>query len=80
MKQFIEDTLSTTNKRTGWTKIYRMRWVKRATPQTFTTVGELIGQLLDETQLQRAIDWRYAKIELRQHNDRMISATIKCQE
>jgi hypothetical protein len=78
MKQFTEMALSTADKKSRWQKVYFLKWLAFATPNTFEQVTQSIGQLLDDTQLQRCADWGYVKIELWQHNDRMISARIKC--
>jgi hypothetical protein len=78
MKQFREMKLTTAAKKAGWTSIYHFNKIGRATPTTFEELGQIIGQLLDETQLERAEDHNYIKIELWQHNDRVISGRVKC--
>ena len=78
MNTFRERTLNTAEKKASWTKIYTRKVLGWAGSDTFEQVTKSVGQLLDETQLQMADDWRYVKIEMWQHNDRMITVRVKC--
>ena len=77
---FRELTHRETTRKGKWTKIYYKKIAGWATSSRFEELGQSIGKLLDETQLQRATDWSYVKIEIIQHNDRIIATTVKCAE
>jgi hypothetical protein len=71
-------TLNKAAKKSNWKKIYSRNIVGWARPDTFEDVARSVGQLLDETQLEMVDDWRYVKIEMWQHNDRLITVRVKC--
>lgn len=75
---FKEMTIQRADSQGKWKKIYYQKFVGWATPTRFELIGQSIGKLLDESQLSAVNDWSYIRIELVQHNDRIIDATVKC--
>ena len=77
---FRELTNRETQRKGKWSKIYYKKIGAWATTSRFEELCQSVGKLLDDTQLNRARDWSYVKIEIIQYNDRIIEVTVKCAE